>query len=84
MSRGETTRVMWERGIERGELDSSIDIDIAMDLVYGPVMFRIMTGHAPLNDREAKAIVEAAFAGLTNKAAGVDAEKKRKIGAGKK
>ncbi len=62
--RRDATRVMWERGIQRGEIDPTIDIDIAMDLVYGPMMFRLMTGHAPLNDKEAEGIVEAAFAGM--------------------
>jgi AcrR family transcriptional regulator len=46
-SRREETRLMWERGLSRGELDPSINIDVAMDLVYDPVMFRIMTGHVP-------------------------------------
>jgi AcrR family transcriptional regulator len=63
-SRREATRVMWERGWERGELDPNIDIDVAMDIVYGPLIFRMLTGHAPLNDREAEAIVDAALSGI--------------------
>lgn len=38
---------IWHRGVERGELRADIDPDTAMDLIYGPAIFRLLTGHAP-------------------------------------
>jgi hypothetical protein len=59
-------RVMWQRGVDRGELRREVDGDIALDLIYGSVIFRLLTGHAPLNDKQAEAIVATAFRGLAN------------------
>ncbi len=65
-SRRDAVRVMWQRGVERGEIRGEIDGEVALDLIYGPMIFRLLTGHAPLSDAEAKAIVAAAFGGLQN------------------
>ena len=59
-------RVIWQRGVDRGEIRPDICSDIALDLIYGPVMFRMLTGHSPLNDEQAEAIVDAAFSGIRN------------------
>lgn len=63
-ARRDEVRVMWKRGVERGEIRSKIDGDIALDLIYGAAIFRLLTGHSPLNDKEAEAMVDAAFQGL--------------------
>lgn len=57
---------IWQRGVERGELRADIDPDTAMDLIYGPAIFRLLTGHAPLDADSASAITTAAFEGLLN------------------
>lgn len=64
--RRDEVRVMWKRGVERGEIrpDGDVDGDIALDLIYGPVIFRLLTGHAPLDEAQAEAIVATAFRGL--------------------
>jgi hypothetical protein len=48
-------------------MDGSIHMDTVLDLIYGPMIFRVMAGHAPLNAKEAVGIVAAAFRGLSNK-----------------
>jgi hypothetical protein len=63
-TRRDEVRVMWKRGVARGEICRRIDADVAIDLIYGPVIFRLLTGHAPLNDAQAEAIVAAVFRGL--------------------
>jgi AcrR family transcriptional regulator len=63
-SRRDEVRVIWQRGVDRGEIRRDIDGDVALDLIYGPVIFRLLTGHSPLNEGQAKAIVAAAFCGL--------------------
>jgi AcrR family transcriptional regulator len=54
----------WQRGIERGELPADLDPEVGMDLIFGPAMYRLMAGHAPLTDAAADAIVDAAMHGL--------------------
>ena len=55
----------WERGVARGELAADIDPDVGLDLIYGPAMYRLMAGHAPLTDDAADAIVRAAMRGIS-------------------
>lgn len=54
----------WDRGVARGELSADIDPDVGLDLIFGPAMYRLMAGHAPLTDDAADAIVRAAMHGL--------------------
>lgn len=63
-ARRDAARVMWRRGVERGEIRSSIDSEIVLDLIYGPTIFRLLAGHNALNDEEAAAMVNAVFGGL--------------------
>jgi len=63
-SRRDTVRTMWQRGVARGEVSASVDCNLVIDLIYGPLVFRLLTGHGPLNSAEATAIVAAVFAGV--------------------
>ncbi|WP_396929315.1 TetR/AcrR family transcriptional regulator [Mycolicibacterium sp.] len=56
---------IWERGVARGELRDDIDPDVAVDLLIGPALYRLMAGHAGLDDATADAIVDAAIRGLS-------------------
>jgi AcrR family transcriptional regulator len=38
-----------ERGKAAGEFDPGLDTELALDLLYGPVFFRMMIGHQPLD-----------------------------------
>jgi hypothetical protein len=53
--------------VERGEVDESVSVDTAIDLLFGPLIFRLMTGHTPLGQAEADAIASAALNGLLAK-----------------
>jgi AcrR family transcriptional regulator len=57
-------RTILERGIARGELRADIDPEAAIDLVFGPAIYRLVAGHAPLDDDAADAIVDLAICGL--------------------
>jgi len=57
-------RIIWERGVKRGEIRDGLDEDIVMDLLYGPMIYRLLAGHAPLDDAHAEAMIAAAFRGL--------------------
>lgn len=48
------------RGVANGEFASDLDIDTALDMLYGAVYFRLLMGHKPLDTRFAKALGVAA------------------------
>ncbi|MEM9908454.1 MAG: TetR/AcrR family transcriptional regulator [Cyanobacteria bacterium P01_D01_bin.44] len=37
-------------GIESGEFDASLDPDLAMDILYGPIYYRLLVKHLPLTE----------------------------------
>jgi hypothetical protein len=63
-ARRDTARIMWRRGVDRGEIREEIDGEMVLDLIYGPMIFRLLAGHGSLSDRESEALVEAVFGGL--------------------
>jgi AcrR family transcriptional regulator len=62
--RRDAARVMWQRGVARGEIRREIDAEIVLDLVYGPMVFRLLAGHGDLNDDESEAMISAIFGGI--------------------
>ena len=36
-------RTIWDRGVARGELDPNLDPEVALDLIFGPAMYRRAT-----------------------------------------
>jgi AcrR family transcriptional regulator len=63
-ARRDAARVMWRRGVDRGEIRQEIDGEIVLDLIYGPMVFRLLAGHGSLNDHESEAMIDAIFHGL--------------------
>ena len=55
-SRRDVSLAIWDRGVSRGELRADVDREVAIDLVFGPAMYRFMTGYAPLDDATADAV----------------------------
>jgi AcrR family transcriptional regulator len=68
-SRQRGTRELWDRAVSRGEVRADIDPDLAMDLVFGPVMWRLVSGRRPLTEADADALVNSALNGLRAAAA---------------
>jgi len=54
-----------ELGIERGELRDDLDPEVAVDILYGPIYYRMLVGHGPLEEDFADALAEHIFAGLS-------------------
>ncbi len=50
------TRIL-QRGMERGEVDPTLDLPLALDLLYGPIWYRLLLRNAPLNKTFAHEIV---------------------------
>lgn len=63
--RRDAGREVFARAIGRGELPSAFDTEVALDLLYGPIYHRLLQGHAPLDDRFVRQVVDAALTGIT-------------------
>ena len=62
--RRSATQTLLQRGIERGELRPDLDLELAIDSLYGPVWYRLLLQHAPLNREFAIALVEQVVMGI--------------------
>jgi AcrR family transcriptional regulator len=60
-------RPILQHAIERGELPATTDVELALDLLYGPLYHRLLHGHAPLNERFLRDLVDTVLAGLTGR-----------------
>jgi AcrR family transcriptional regulator len=56
-------RRMVDRAIARGELPRGSDVDIMMDLIYGPAYHRLMQGHLALNQEFVELVTAMVVAG---------------------
>ncbi|OMC07965.1 hypothetical protein A5735_02300 [Mycolicibacter heraklionensis] len=54
---------LWRRGVARGDVDADIAVDDIIDLLFGPLIFRRMSGHCPLTEDRARRLAEAALRG---------------------
>jgi AcrR family transcriptional regulator len=63
------------RAIERGEITADTKIEVALDLIYGPIYHRLLHGHAPLNDRFVRDVVDAVLDGIMPGTAPADTDR---------
>ncbi len=71
-TRRTATAIIWQRGLERREVRDDIDPDVAFDLIFGPMVSRLLTRHAPLSEAVADQLVSAALGGLLRPAPAPD------------
>lgn len=62
--RREIVGVIFDRAVQRGEIDRSLDRDLILDLIYGPIIYRVLVLHAPFDRERVAAMVSALFRGL--------------------
>ena len=62
--RREATREILNRAVERGEIDQKLDQEAIIDMIFGPMVFRLMAGHGPLNKTEADAMISILLRGI--------------------
>ena len=60
----ETGRALLLEAIAEGELRSEIDLEVALDLIYAPLFFRLLIGHGPLDRAFTDALLDLALEGL--------------------
>ena len=51
-----------------GELREGLDLEVTLDLIYGPIYYRLLVGHASLDRGFTDALLGQAMAGLAAKA----------------
>ena len=56
--------VIFDRGVERGEIDRNLNRELVLDLIYGLVIYRMIVRHASLEDKLADEMVSILFGGL--------------------
>ena len=57
-------REIFGRAIERGEIPADTKVEVALDLLYGPLYHRLLHGHAPLSDRFVRDVVDIVLDGI--------------------
>ncbi len=62
--RRQMPRLLLEEAIRQGDLRPGIDVEAAIDSLYGPLYYRLQIGTGPLSDAFAETIFRQAVAGL--------------------
>jgi AcrR family transcriptional regulator len=62
--RRDPARAILERAIERDQIPDDTNIELALDLLYGPLFHRLLHAHAPLSDRFVESVVDATLAAI--------------------
>ncbi|MCY9539918.1 TetR/AcrR family transcriptional regulator [Paenibacillus alvei] len=57
-------RGILEKGVQRGELKKNLDIDICIDLLYGPIFYRLLVTGDTLDESYVQSLVANAFEGI--------------------
>ena len=55
---------MFTRAIDRGEIAPDAPVDVALDLLYGPLYHRLLHGHAPVDHAFVDDVVDLALHGI--------------------
>jgi AcrR family transcriptional regulator len=65
--RRDGTRDILIRGRDRGEIAAGTNLDVTLDLLYGPVYHRLLHGHAPLTERFAEQVIDSVIAATSRR-----------------
>lgn len=72
----QSLKMIWQRGVSRGEIHPEVDGDLVLDLIFGPMVYRLLVGHGPLDETQAKTIIRTVFRGVRNQPQPEKARKK--------
>lgn len=62
--RRDALKILLQRGIEREEVSADADIELAVDMLFGPMWYRLLNRHAPLNRRFASGLASRLMQGI--------------------
>ena len=57
-------RVVLERGVERGDLRADLDAELALDVLGGPLFYRLLITGGPLDEQLAEGVAELILRGF--------------------
>jgi AcrR family transcriptional regulator len=57
-------RTVFDRGVERGDLDPELDVELALDVLGGPIFYRLLITGAPIDQPLAEGVVELVLRGF--------------------
>jgi AcrR family transcriptional regulator len=63
--RRNAARELLVRARDRGEIAADTDLEVALDLLYGPIYHRLLHGHAPLTERFAQQVIDAVIVAIS-------------------
>lgn len=58
-------RTVFDRGIRRGDLSRAMDMELALDVLAGPLFYRLLITGGPIDDRLAENVVELILRGFS-------------------
>jgi AcrR family transcriptional regulator len=64
LARRNEGRAFLTSAMSNGEIRRDLDIDVALDVIYAPVFYRLLMGHAPLTSRFIDDVLNLALEGL--------------------
>jgi AcrR family transcriptional regulator len=64
LARRNEGRAFLADAMSKGEIRRDLDIDVALDLIYAPVFYRLLMGHAPLTSRFMDDVLNLALEGI--------------------
>jgi hypothetical protein len=59
-----SARMVMEKHQQEGRLPADVNLELLMDLLYGPLYFRLLAGHGPLSPAYADEVAGLALTGL--------------------
>ena len=62
--RRKVVRQLLQKGLERGEVAPEANLEIAVDSLFGSMWYRLLIGHAPLDQQFAKDLVRQLLVGI--------------------
>ena len=60
-------REVLERGVARGDLGADLDFELALDVLGGPLFYRLLITGGPIDDQLAQGVVELILRGFAPK-----------------
>ena len=61
----ETGRALLTRAVAEGAIRADADLEVALDLIYAPLFFRLLIGHGPLDRAFTDALLDEVLEGLS-------------------
>jgi AcrR family transcriptional regulator len=65
MPRRKVASEVFDKGVERGELRSDVDVEVAIDALYSPLFYRLLLRHAPLTENFVDELADVVMKGLS-------------------